>query len=461
MGHNFETLRNQISGGIVLPSDSSYDETRSVYNAMVDKRPSCIAMCQNADDVVAAVNFARNNDVQVSIRGGGHNAGGLGIWDNALCIDLGGLKDIQVNTSNNTVKVGGGCVWSEVDEATHPHGLAVPCGIISSTGVGGLALGGGIGHLSRAFGLTVDNFVEVDMVLASGEKVTANQNQNADLFWAVRGGGGNFGVVTTFTFQAHPVRNVIAGPTFWDLDRSEEILKWYRNFIVNAPRELNGFFAFLEVPASPPFPDFAQGQRVCGVVWCYTGDHAKFDEVFAEVRATNPMLDGTHEVPFPGLNSVFDQFYPKGDQWYWRADFVNEINDEAVMEHMKYGTDLPTGLSTMHLYPIDGACHDVAAGDTPFAYRESNWAQVMVGVDKTPENNDKLIKWTRDYFDALHPYSAGGAYVNFLNGDEGQERVKATYRGNYDKLTMIKAKYDPKNFFRVNQNIRPAVAETA
>ena len=454
MSHNYEALRNQIKGGMILPTDSSYDETRKVYNGMIDKHPSCFAMCQDTEDVVNAVNFARANGITVSVRGGGHNAGGLGISNDALCIDLGGLNNIEVDTANKLVHVGGGCTWGDVDTATHPHGLAVPCGIISTTGVGGLALGGGIGHLSRACGLTIDNFVEVQMVLADGSVVTANADSNSDLFWAVRGGGGNFGVVTKFTFRGHDVHTVMGGPTFWDIERSAEILAWYRDFIVSAPRELNGFFAFLEVPSSPPFPDFVQGKTVCGVVWCYTGDHDKYDELFAPVRATNPLLDATHELPFPGLNSVFDQFYPKGDQWYWRADFVNEISDEAIAEHVKYGSNLPSGQSTMHLYPIDGVCHDVSNTDTPFAYRHSNWAQVMVGVDGDPANNDAITNWTKDYFDALHPHSAGGAYVNFMM-DEGQERVQATYRDNYSRLASIKGKYDPDNFFRVNQNIRP------
>lgn len=455
MSHNFDTLKTAISGGIILPNDTNYDEHRKVYNAMINKKPSCIALCRSAEDVIQAVKYAREHQVRVSVRGGGHNAGGLGIAEGALCIDLGGLKDIKVDRSAKVAHVGGGCTWGEVDQATHEHGLAVPCGIISSTGVGGLALGGGIGHLSRAYGLTVDNFVEVEMVLSDGSQVVANANENEDLFWAVRGGGGNYGVVTRFTFKCHDVGTIIGGPTFWELERSAEILKWYGNFIKNAPRELNGFFAFLEVPDVEMFPDFARGKKVAGVVWCYTGDHDKFDEVFAPVRATMPMMDGTSQVPFPGLNSVFDQFYPKGHQWYWRADFVNDLTDESISEHVKYGQALPTSQSTMHLYPIDGRCHDFASDDTPFAYRSATWAQVIVGVDPDPANAETITKWTKDYFDATHPYSAGGAYVNFMM-EEGQERVKATYKDNYGRLASIKAKYDPDNFFSVNQNIKPA-----
>ena len=450
----YAALGASLRGSITLPTDANYDDDRSVYNGMIDKRPACIAHCVDVADVMTTVNFARENNIRLSIRGGGHNAGGLGICDDGLVCDLSGIKYVHVDPKARTARVGGGCTWGDVDHATHPFGLACPAGIISTTGVGGLALGGGIGHLSRAYGLTVDSILEVEMVLADGSFVRANSEENQDLYWAVRGGGGNFGVVTSFLLQLHDAGMIMGGPTFWEIERSEEILKWYREFIPNAPRELNGFFAFLEVPTHPMFPDFAQGKTVCGVVWCYVGDHNRFDDVFAPVRATNPWIDGTHEVPFPGLNAVFDQFYPKGDNWYWRADFVNEISDEAVTEHVKYGSQLPSAQSTMHLYPIDGRCHDFGPTDTPFHYRNSKWAQVMVGVDPDPANNDKITNWTKSYFDALHPHSAGGAYVNFMM-EEGQERVQATYRENYDRLAEIKAKFDPDNFFNVNQNIIP------
>jgi FAD/FMN-containing dehydrogenase len=454
MAHDYESLRSLVRGGVVLPGDANYDNTRKVFNAMIDKKPACFAMCVDVADVINTVNYARDNSLRLSVRGGGHNAGGLGIADDALCLDLSGIKYTRVDTAAKTIRVGGGNTWGEVDHAGHAYGLAVPTGIISTTGVGGLATGGGLGHLSRAFGLTIDNFLEVDMVLADGSFVTASANQHPDLFWAVRGGGGNFGVVTSFLFQAHDVHTIIGGPTFWELDRSAEILKWYRDFIVSAPRELNGFFAFLTVPPAPPFPDFIQGKEVCAVVWAYTGDHDKFDEIFADVRATNPWMDGTQPLPFPALNSIFDQFFPTGDNWYWRADFVNEISDDAVAEHVKHANKMPTGQSTMHLYPINGKCHDVGQNDTPWAYRNSNWAQVMVGVDNDPANNEKITKWSKDYFDGMHPYSAGGAYVNFMM-EEGQDRVRATYGENYDRLAEIKAKYDPDNFFRINQNIYP------
>ena len=347
-----------------------------------------------------------------------------------------------------------GAPWGDVDHATHAFGLATPSGIISTTGVGGLTLGGGIGHLTRKFGLSIDNLLSVDMVLADGSFVTANKQDNADLFWAVRGGGGNFGVVTAFQFQLHAVNTIVGGPTLWHLDRTAEVMKWYRDFIRSAPEELNGFFAFVTVPPVAPFPEALHGKKMCGVVWCFVGEEASSDKVFKPVRDLNATLYGIQSMPFPMLQSAFDGLYPKGLQWYWRADFVNEISDAAIAEHAKFAAALPTPHSTMHLYPVNGAVHRVGKKDTAFSYRESNWSQVIVEVDPDPANNDRIIPWTKNYWEALHPYSAGGAYVNFMM-EEGQERVKASYRDNYDGLAAAKRTYDPSNLFKVNQNIPP------
>lgn len=452
----FENLKSALRGTLVRKGDDGYDAARQVYNAMINKYPSAIAYCQDVADVIQCVRHARDNQLLVSVRSGGHNAGGLGIWDDALVIDLSRICYTRVDPEAKTVRVGGGCTWGDIDHATHAFGFAVPSGIISTTGVGGLTLGGGVGNLTRQFGLTIDNLLEVDMVLADGSFVSANAQENADLFWAVRGGGGNFGIVTSFLFKCNPVRNVFGGPMFWTLDKTDQILKWYRDYIRHeAPADLNGWFAFLTVPPVDPFPEHLRMQKVCGVVWCYTGPLDQAADVFAPITALDPDLNGTHEMPFPALNSAFDVFYPPGDQWYWRADFVDEINDEAVELHARHAALMPSPQTTMHLYPIHGKAHEVSNEDTAWSYRQSNWAQVMVGVHSDESLNDELISWTRNYYDALHPHSAGGAYVNFLM-DEGEDRVKATYRGNYDRLAQVKNKYDPDNFFRVNQNIKPA-----
>jgi len=451
---SFDDLSASLRGELVTRESSDYDEVRAIYNAMIDKKPAAIARCVDAADVQTCVNYARDNGVTLAIRGGGHNAGGLGLVDDGLVIDLSPMRGIRVDPKKQTIRVQGGCRWGDVDHAGHPYGLTVPAGIISTTGCGGLTLGGGLGHLSRKYGLTIDNLLEADVVLADGSMVVASADENSDLFWALRGGGGNFGVVTSFLYRAAPVRNIFGGPTLWSLDRTEEIMKWYREFILQAPEELTGFFAFLTVPPGPPFPEHLHLKKMCGVVWCYSGDLAKAEELFAPVRDLEPDLYGVGEMPMPALNSAFDPIYPPGHQWYWRADFFKELSDESIVEHAKWGAAMPTMQSSMHLYPIDGAVHRVGADDTAWSYREANWAGVIVGVDPDPANKDMLRDWAVGYWDAIHPYSSGGAYVNFMM-EEGQERVQASYRGNYERLAKIKAKYDPNNFFKVNQNIQP------
>ena len=451
---NFDELAANLRGDLLTANSAEYDDTRAVYNAMIDKKPSAIAMCVDAADVQTCVNFARENGVPLAICSGGHNAGGLGSVDGGLVINLSKMRGIRVDPKNKTVRVQAGCRWGDVDHAAHPYGLAVPAGIISTTGCGGLTLGGGLGHLTRKYGLTIDNLLEADVVLADGSMVVASADENPDLFWALRGGGGNFGVVTSFLYQGNPVHTIFGGPTLWDLDRTEEIMKWYREFILQAPEELTGFFAFLTVPPGPPFPEHLHLKKMCGVVWCYSGDLEKAEGLFAPVRELEPDLYGVQNMPLPMLNAAFDPIYPPGHQWYWRADFFNELSDESIIEHVKWGAAMPTMQSSMHLYPIDGAAHRVGDKDTPWAYRDANWAGVIVGVDPDPANADMLRDWAVGYYDAVHPHSSGGAYINFMM-EEGQERVQASYRGNYDRLAEIKATYDPKNLFKVNQNIHP------
>lgn len=451
-----EEFEMKLRGKLVQTGDENYDEARKVHNAMIDKRPSLIAYCNDVADVITSVNFTRENNLLTAIRGGGHNGGGLGICDDGIVIDLSNMKGIRIDPEERTAQVEGGCRWGDVDHATHAFGMATPSGIISTTGVGGLTLGGGLGHLSRKYGLSIDNLLSADMVLADGRFVTVSENNHPDLFWAIRGGGGNFGVVTSFKFRLHPVSTIIGGPTLWQLSKARDVMKWYRGFIVNAPEDLSGFFAFLTVPPAPPFPEKLHMQKMCGIVWCYTGPTDQAEEIFRPVREFGPPdLYGIHDMPFPALQSAFDALYPPGMQWYWRADFVNELSDEAIEQHLKFAK-APTMHSTMHLYPIDGTAHRIRNNDTAFNYREANWSQVIVGVDPDPANKEQITNWTKQYFDALHPYSAGGAYVNFMM-DEGGDRVKATYRDNYERLVEVKNKYDPNNLFRVNQNIKPTV----
>jgi len=452
----FRELKDKLSGEMILPQDSNYDDARSIYNAMIDKHPGCIVKCNNRDDVVEAIQFARAKGIEVSVRGGGHNGAGLALVNDGMVIDLSLMKDIQVDPDKRTAVVQGGCLLSEVDKATHEHGLALPSGIIGTTGVAGLTLGGGMGYLTRKGGLTIDRLLEAEVVLASGEVVTASETSHPDLFFAIRGGGGNFGVVTSFTFNLLPIKNVYGGPMFWPLEKAHDAMKFYDEITKDAPNDLYGFFAFLIVPPGDPFPEHLHSKNVCGIVWCYTGPMENAEEVFKPIREFGPpILDFVGEMPMPALNGMFDELYPPGMQWYWKAHYVNELTDDAIRENIKHGSNIPSMHSTTHLYPIDGAVHDVEAGDTAWAKRDTRWSQVIVGVDPDPKNADKVTKWCKDYYDGLIPHTEGGGYVNFMM-EEGETRIKASYGDNYKRLQKVKVKYDPDNFFHINQNIKPS-----
>src|SRR6266566_5012836 len=373
--NSIANFKANLRGRLIEPGDKDYDEARKVYNGMIHKQPRLIAPCADVADVIRSVNFARENDLLLAIRSGGHNAGGLGICDDGLVIDLASIKYTRVDPEARTVT----------------------------------------------------------------------------------GGGGNFGVITSFTFKLHPIDTIYGGPMLYELSETADVMKWYRDLIPTAPDDLNGFFAFLTVPPAPPFPEHLHMKKMCGVVWAYAGPQEKAEETFRPIRAfKKPALDFVGPLPQPALQSMFDALYPSGLQWYWRADFVNEISDNAIAQHVRFGETLPSMHSTMHMYPINGAASRVGRNDTAWNYRDATWAQVMVGVDPDPANNEKIISWTKSYYDALHPYSAGGAYVNFLMGDEGEDRVEKTYGVNYERLVTIKNKYDPGNLFRVNQNIKPS-----
>jgi len=451
-----EEFRGQFRGTVIAPEDAGYDEARKVYNASIDRKPRLIVHCGAAADVIAAVKLAHATGLKVSIRSGGHNAAGLGVCDDGLVIDLSGIDYVRVDPSSRTVLVGAGCVWSKVDHATHAFGLAVPSGIVSTTGVAGLTLGGGMGHLSRKYGLTIDNLLSVDMVLADGTFVIANEEENSDLFWAVRGGGGNFGIVTAFQFEAQPVDMVCAGPMLWNMEDAADVMKWYREFITQAPEEMNGFFAFMTVPPGPPFPEELHNRKMCAIVWCYQGSMEQANSILEPIRQYRPpAFEFFLPMPFPMLQGMFDPIYPTGLQWYWKADFFKELSDAAIEQHVKHGEQMPTALSSMHLYPINGKVNRVGKADTPFSHRDVTWSQVIVGVDPDPANFAKISEWAKEYYEALHTFSSGGAYLNFMM-EEGDDRIRATYGDNYDRLAAIKARYDPENFFCVNQNIKPA-----
>jgi FAD/FMN-containing dehydrogenase len=450
-------FRASLRGNLLQPGDDGYEPARRVYNAMIDKRPALIAQCVDAADVVASVNFARQAGLSVAVRGGGHNGPGLGTVDDGFVIALEKMKGVRVDPAGRTARVAGGCTWGDVDHATSAFGQVTPSGFVSTTGVGGLTLGGGIGYLSRRLGLTIDNLLSVDMVLADGRFVTASEDENADLFWAIRGGGGNFGVVTSFEFRLHRIDGVQGGPMLWPLERAAEIMERWRDYILNAPEEINGWFGFLTVPPGPHFPAEHHGQKMCAIVWCDTGPDRDAEQRLTWIRRQfgQPAIDFAGPIPWARLQSLFDALYPPGLRWYWKADFFGDLTTEAIARHVEHAAKLPTMLSTAHVYPINGAVHRVASEATAFSFRDANFAAVMVGVGTDAASDGPMIAWAREYWDALHPLSLGGGYINMIM-DEGEERIRAAFRGNYDRLVAVKRQYDPDNFYRVNQNIRPA-----
>lgn len=450
------TLAAVLHGRLVQPGDPDYDTARQVYNGMIDRRPALLVYARDVADVQHTVRLARDHQQLLALRGGGHNGGGLGVCDDGVVLDVSLFKAIQVDPVARTVRVGAGCLLREIDAATHAHGLALPMGINGTTGIAGLTLGGGIGYLSRQYGLTVDHLLSADVVLASGEAVTASANAHPDLFWALRGGGGNFGVVTTFEFRLEPVRDVVGGMTIWPIERWADLLRWYREFIVSAPPDLNGFVHLGKIPPVEPFPAPLHGKTIGAIVWCYTGPPERAEQVFRPVRAFGPpMIDAVQPMSMPMLQGMFDALYPAGLQWYWRGDFFDTLSDAAIEQHVEFAARVPTLHSLMHLYPVLGQVHVVGPGETAFSYRRSQFAQVVAGVSPDPADREAITRWCKDYGAALHDLSAGGSYINFLM-EEGDARVQAAYRGNLDRLSELKRRYDPGNLFRVNQNIVPA-----
>jgi FAD/FMN-containing dehydrogenase len=451
-----EGLRQSVRGDVIAPNDEGYEDARRVFNAMIDRRPAFVVRCAGTADVVAAVAFARENELDVAVRGGGHSVPGFGTADDAVVIDLSGMRDVQVDPEQSTARAGGGTTWGAFNDATHPYGLATTGGVVSTTGVGGLTLGGGIGYLARGFGLSCDNLLSAEVVTADGQVLNASEEENEDLFWALRGGGGNFGVVTAFEFRLHPVRDIYGGPLFFDRADAGAVLRAYREFIRDAPEEFGGFPAWQIAPPLPFIPEERHGETMLAFVACWAGPTEDGERALKPLRDAAPVVaEHVGTMPYPALNSAFDGLYPPGDlQHYWKANFVRELTDEAIDAHLEHGPKVPVVNSTVHIYPINGACHRVAPNETAFAYRDATFATVIAGMWPDAAHNEANIRWVRDYYDAVAPLSEEGGYVNFMSGDD-QDRIKANYKGNYDRLTEVKRRYDPDNAFHLNQNIRP------
>jgi FAD/FMN-containing dehydrogenase len=457
MAATTDDLRQHVRGAVITSGDDGYDEARTVYNAMHDRRPVGVVRCADAADVIAAVAHARENGLDLAVRDGGHSVPGFGTCDDGLVIDLSPMRNVDVDPANKTARVGGGAVWGDLDHATHPFGLATTGGIISTTGVAGLTLGGGIGYLTRGCGLSIDNLLSATVVTADGRLITASDYQHEDLFWALRGGGGNFGVVTSLEFQLHPVDTIVGGPIFYEVDDAAAVMAFYRDFIATAPEELGMFFAFQIAPPLPFIPEQRQGDTLCALVCCWNGPADEAEVVLKPARDIAPIVaEHVGPMPYPALNSAFDGLVPKGLQHYWKADFVAQLTDDAIAAHVEHGPKVPVVNSTMHVYPINGAVHRVGADETAFGHRDMNFAAVIAGMWPDPADNEANTAWVRDYYAAIHPYSGSeGGYINFM-ADDDSDRVEANYGRNYGRLAKVKAAYDPDNLFHLNQNIVPA-----
>lgn len=451
----FTAFTQSLRGEVFRPADPGYDDARKLYNAMIDKHPAVIARCADAADVIEAVNFGRNNGLQIAIRGGGHNGPGLGSVDDGLVIDLSAMTGVRVDPVARTVRVGAGCTTGDVDHATHAFGQAVPFGIISTTGVAGLTLSGGHGYLSRQYGLAIDNLLEADVVLADGRFVTASETQNSDLFWALRGGGGNFGVVTSFLFRTNPAKILYGGPIVFAIEDAEAIMRWYRDFQASAPSDFYIFLGLQGILPTAPFPEEHWNKIMCVLLVAHNGPDGEAAVNAIRKQLPTPLFDWCGPIPYPALQAMFDPFYPKGMQWYWKGDFVRTLPDAAISAHVAHAQKANI-TSCMHLYPIDGAVHARSPTDTAWNTRDATWSLVIVGVSPDPSDKQSIREWATDYWKAVHPHDLAGAYPNFMMADEGEARLHATFGSNFAKLASVKRRYDPDNLFRVNHNIPPA-----
>jgi len=453
--NSIDELREQVRANVLDKSDDGYDAARAVHNGMYDKHPLVVIQAEQTADVVAAVDYARTHGLDLAVRGGGHSAPGFGTADDSIVVDLSAMRSVHVDPVRRVARIGGGATWGDVNYATHAFGLATPGGIVSTTGVGGLTLGGGIGYLSRGYGLSIDNVLSAEVVTADGQIRTASAEENADLFWALRGGGGNFGVVTSFEFQLHPVDEVYVGLFFYEVDAAGDLLRFFRDFIKDAPEELGGFPAFQVAPPLPFIPEDRHGDTFCAAVVHWAGPLEDGERMMKPFRDIAPVVaEMVGPMPYPALNTAFDAMFPKGIRSYWKGSFVTELTDDAIAAHLEHGPKVPDATCTMHLYPINGACHRVGADETAFAYRDATFAMVLLAAWEDPALDQQRIDWVRGYYDAVSPHSEAGGYVNFM-GDDDRGRVRDTYRGNYDRLVEVKRAYDPENLFHLNQNIDP------
>src|SRR6476659_1289652 len=449
-------FKADLRGRLIQPGDNDYDDARKVYNGMIHKKPRLIARCADVADVIRCVNFARENDLLVAIRSGGHNAGGLGICDDGLVVDLSPIKYTRLDPAARTVTAGGGCVWGDVDHATHAFGFATPSGIISTTGVGGLTLGGGVGHLTRKCGLSIDNLISADVVVANGKFVKANARENPDLFWALRGGGGNFGVVTSVAFKLHPLGpEVLSGLVVHPLEQAAELLPQFRRIANEAPDELTTWVVMRKAPPLPFLPAEWHGKEVLIFAACYSGDMKEGEQALKGLRALGkPIADVISPHPFTAWQAAFDPLLTPGARNYWKSHDFADLPDEAIKVILNAVRTLPSPECEVFIAHVGGALARVAADATAWPNRAAHF--IMNVHTRWPDRaqDPACVAWARQLFQATAPFAAGSVYVNFMPDDEN-DRIEKAYGVNYHRLAEIKGRYDPDNLFRMNQNIRP------
>jgi FAD/FMN-containing dehydrogenase len=444
---SLEEFRLKIRGEFIRPGDEGYETSRKVFNAMIERRPALIVRCAGTSDVVHGVNFARENGLALSVKGGGHSIAGYAVCDGGLMLDLSAMKGIRVDPNRRVANAQPGLTLGEFDWETQSFGLATPLGIVSVTGIAGLTLGGGIGWLNGRYGLACDNLISADVVTADGRLLTASDSENQDLFWAIRGGSGNFGVVASFTYTLHSVDNVLAGPIIYPFANAGEVLGSYHEIASACPDDLSTAMLFTSAP---------DGTLVVAGVVCWCGPVETGEDAVRPLRTfAQPMMDAVQPMPYRSLQSMFDGAFPPGRLHYWKAGFLKDLSEDAIDVLARFSAERPSPATAVGLQQIHGAAARVDRAATAFAHRDSQYDFLVLSQWEDPADTTRNIDWTKSFFEAMRPFLASGVYVNDL-GQEGEERVKAAYGGNYDRLAKIKAKYDPDNVFRLNQNIVPA-----
>jgi FAD/FMN-containing dehydrogenase len=443
-----ETLNNfraSLRGELILPNDERYDAARIIWNAMIDKYPAMIVRCAGVSDVIASVKFARANDVPIAVRGGGHNIAGSALCDDGIVIDLSGMKSVRVNPVTQTAQAEPGLTWAEFDHETQAFGLATTGGVVGSTGIAGLTLGGGVGWLHAKYGLTADNLISADVVLADGSFARASATENEDLFWGLRGGGGNFGIVTSFEYQLHPLTQVLAGPVFHPAERAPEVLRFYREFTASLPDELSVYTGFLTDP---------EGNRLIGMVVNYVGDIEEGERLIRPLREFGPpVADMIAPIPYTALQAMFDAAFPPAMQNYWKSGFMKDLSDEALDTIVKFAVAPPSPLSMVMIENYHGAYSRVPAGDTPYSNRDAHYNLLILGCWGDPAQSDTNKEWARSLYKAIEPHLSTKAFPNLMGQEEMADRAKDAYGANFERLVELKKKYDPTNFFRTNINI--------